>query len=69
MTTSSKNTTASAPKNARVESLPELHFTAEERDSLAKIFADPYRNAERIAAARQAVASIPVRDVPEAERL
>ena len=69
MTPNSKNTTASVPENARVKSLPELHFTPEERVSLAKIFADPYRNAERIAAARQAVASIPVRDVPEAERL
>lgn len=69
MTTNSKHTTVSAPENAHVESLPELHFTAEERESLAKIFADPYRNAELIAAARQAVASIPVRDVPEAERL
>ena len=46
-----------------------LQLSPEEIRSLAKIFADPFQNAERIAKAHERACAIPHREVPESERL
>lgn len=47
----------------------EIHLSQEELENLAKVLADPYRNAERIAQAHKRVSAIPHREVPDEERL
>lgn len=46
-----------------------LRLSPEEIRNLAKIFADPFQNAERIAKAHERASAIPHREVPESERL
>ena len=46
-----------------------LQLSPEEINNLAKIFANPYQNVERIAEAHRRASAIPHREVPESERL
>lgn len=47
----------------------ELRLSQDELANLAKILADPYRNAGRISEAHKRVSAIPHREVPSEERL